>query len=54
MNTTVQDKSSTVTASGASLGYSLAMLKMFLNNGFINKEEYDQIEAVVEKHYNNA
>lgn len=54
MNTTVQDNSSTVATSGASFGYSLAVLKMFLKNGFINKEEYDQIEAVVEKHYSNT
>ncbi|SCW67422.1 hypothetical protein SAMN02910456_02527 [Ruminococcaceae bacterium YRB3002] len=38
----------------AALGYSLAVIKMFLKYGLITREEYVQIETVIERHYSKA
>ena len=35
----------------ASFAYSLAVIKMFLNINLITREEFVQIEEVIEKHY---
>ena len=35
----------------ASLGYSLAILKMLKSAGLLTDKEYDRIEKIVEEHY---
>lgn len=41
------------TRSSASLGYSLAILKMLKAQGLLTDKEYDRIEEIIEERYKN-
>ena len=51
---TVKEKQHIKQSTSASLGYSLAMIKMFLNNELITEEEHAHIEEIIERHYANS
>ena len=54
MDNIVQSVHQDSVSTSASLGYSLAMIKMFLNYELITEDEHSHIEEIIEKHYANS